>query len=216
MSSVTILTSGSTQRPKKITHPWKYIDRCIDRSIEEIQLTHNDIVLDVFPGNTIAHYVVTAMPAMKVRAELHTATFEPFSYITLFKEIQPSFISLIPRHYDILSKTKGWGSLDMSCVRYMVTGSGVVSQEMIDALMHRGVQMVANWYGMTEMSPPVLIGYNSETFSLTSRPGYTVDFDNNGECIINGIATGDLFDVVNKKFIGRKTESNGKSWKTNI
>ena len=105
MSSVTILTSGSTQRPKKITHPWKYIDRCIDRSIEEIQLTHNDIVLDVFPGNTIAHYVVTAMPAMKVRAELHTATFEPFSYITLFKEIQPSCISLIPRHYDILSKT---------------------------------------------------------------------------------------------------------------
>ena len=67
---------------------------------------------------------------------------------------------------------------------------------------------------MTEQPPPVFVGYNSEQFDFTATSGYTVDFTDEGECLINGFATGDLFDLKNKKFLKRKLESMGTTWKT--
>jgi hypothetical protein len=85
---------------------------------------------------------------------------------------------------------------------------------MIDSFRDRGVKLVANWYGMTEAPPPVLIGYNSESFDFNPCEGYTVEFTNDGECNINGKPTGDIFDVPNKKFLRRKIEPTGNTWKT--
>ena len=215
MSNLILFTSGSTNDPKEITHPWEFINKRAEQSIEEIKLTSKDIVLDVFPGNTVAHYAVTALPARIAGATLISANFNPYTYIDLFNKYRPTYISLIPKHWDLLSKTKGWGNFDMSCVRYMVTGSGICSQDMIDSFLSRGVQLVANWYGMTEMPPPVFIGYNTESFDFTSTRNYSVEFDN-GECIINGWRTGDMFDIHEKKFISRKDTANGKTWKSDI
>ena len=209
---ITLFTSGSTKEPKLVHH--EDITQHVARSIKEIGLTKHDRVLNVFPANVIANYTVTAVPALTMGAHLFTTNFEPFSYIKIFKEFQPTYISLIPRHYEILSKTKGWENLDMSCVRYMVTGSSNITQEMIDAFTARGVQTVANWYGMTEMPPPVFVGYNTAEFDFTARDGYTVDFTQEGECVINGFRTGDLFDVKNKLFLKRKIALNGNTWKT--
>jgi long-subunit acyl-CoA synthetase (AMP-forming) len=209
---ITLFTSGSTKEPKLVHHA--DITQHVSRSIKEIGLTKHDRVLNVFPANVIANYTVTAVPALTAGAHLFTTNFEPFSYINIFNEFQPTYISLIPRHYEILSKTKGWKDFDMSCVRYMVTGSSTITQEMIDAFKTRGVQTVANWYGMTEMPPPVFVGYNTASFDFTAREGYFVDFANDGECIINGWHTGDIFDIENKIFLRRKTASNGNTWKT--
>jgi acyl-coenzyme A synthetase/AMP-(fatty) acid ligase len=208
---VTLFTSGSTADPKKILH--ENIERYVKNSIDEIGLTSKDIVLDVFPANVIAHYTVTAQPALTAGAHLISLNFDPYNYIKIFNEYRPTYISLIPRHYDILSKTKGWDSLDMSCVRYMVTGSSSISQNMIDEFRSKGVQTVANWYGMTEMPPPVFVGINSETFDFVPRKGYTVEFDDAGECIINGWYTGDLFNLAERKFIRRRTAAENATWK---
>ena len=216
MSNIVLFTSGSTKEPKEVSHPWEYIKQCALRSINEIRLTKDDVVLDVFPGNTIAHYTVTAMPAQWAGAKLISANFDPYSYIQLFNKYQPSYISLIPRHWEVLSKTKGWHNFDMSCVRYMVVGSGICSQEMIDSFLARGVKLVANWYGMTEMPPPVLIGYNSSSFNSTAKEGYTVEFTDAGECVINGMLTGDIFNVETKTFLRRESNASGTTWKTNV
>jgi long-subunit acyl-CoA synthetase (AMP-forming) len=213
MSTITLFTSGSTKEPKEIVHSWDYIKSCALRSIEEIRLTKDDIVLDVFPGNTIAHYTVTALPAQLAGAKLITANFDPYSYIKLFNRYRPTYISLIPRHWEILSKTKGWDNFDMSSVRYMVVGSGVCSQEMIDSFRARGVKIVANWYGMTEMPPPVLVGYNTEEFEFTPKEGYTVEFTDEGECVVNGWRTGDLFNTTERKFIRRCITAENTTWK---
>ena len=209
---VTIYTSGSTKEPKLIYH--QSLDQHIQRSIKEIGLTSADRVLNVFPANVIANFTVTSLPAIIAGSHLFNTNFEPFSYIKIFKEFQPTYISLIPRHYEILSKTKDWHNLDMSCVRYMVTGSGNITQAMIDDFRSKGVQTVANWYGMTEMPPPVFIGYNTASFDFTAKEGYTVGFTDEGECVINGWHTGDLFDVKNKLFLRRKIASDGNTWKT--
>lgn len=216
MTTLTLFTSGSTKEPKEIKHSWEYIKSCALRTICEVGLTKDDLVLDVFPGNTIAHYTVTAIPAMWSGATLITANFDPYNYIRLFNQHQPTYISLIPRHYEILKNLKEWKTFDMSCVRYMVVGSGICSQKMINDFKSKGVQTVANWYGMTEFPPPVFIGYNSESFNFTATDGYTVEFADDGECIVNGFHTGDIFDLNTKKFLTRKAMPNEKTWKTNF
>ena len=209
---ITLFTSGSTKEPKLVYH--ENIKQHATRSVKEIGLTSNDRVLNVYPANVIANYTVTALPALIAGSHLFTANFEPFNYIKIFKEFQPTYISLIPRHYDILKQTKGWDNFDMSCVRYMVTGSSNITQSMIDAFREKGVQTVANWYGMTEMPPPVFVGYNTAEFDFTPKEGYSVEFTDEGECVINGWPTGDLFDVKQKVFLTRKINPNGNTWKT--
>lgn len=212
--SLTLLTSGTTKDPKKITHSWEYMHNAAQRSIKTIGLSKDDIVLDVFPGNTIAHYTVTAMPAHQVGCNLISAKFEATDYLKKFNQYKPTYIALIPQHWELLKKLPEWNQMDLSSVRYMVTGSGPVPQKMIDDFISKGVKTVANWYGMTEQPPPVLIGYNSEQFDFNPTSGYTVEFSDCGECIVNGFYTGDLFDIVTKKFLMRKnTLSNTKTWK---
>jgi len=208
---LTLFTSGSTKEPKQITHA--DIRPYIQASLAETKLTSKDIVLDVFPNNVIAHYTITAQPALAVGAHLITATFDPYTYVKLVEQYQPTFISLIPRHLEILDRTKAWANLDLSCVRYMVTGSTLITQPLIDSLRDKGVQTVANWYGMTEMPPPVFIGYNTASFDFTPKNGYTIDFTDEGECVINGLLTGDIFDLSTKTFIRRMVPATNATWK---
>jgi len=212
--SLTLLTSGTTKAPKTVIHTWDYIESSIQRSIKEIRLSSEDTVLDVFPGNTIAHYTVTTMPAYRAGAKLVSAKFEASDYLQKFNKFRPTYIALIPRHWELLKETVEWNNMDMSCVRYMVTGSGQVNQQMINDFLTKGVKLVANWYGMTEMPPPVFIGYNSESFDFTPKSDYVVDFTDEGECVINNWHTGDIFDVSTKKFLKRKLDGiNGNTWK---
>lgn len=214
MTGLVLHTSGTTKEPKEVFFSWESLHIHAQRSVTEVCLTNTDIVLDVFPGNTIAHYTVTAMPAKLAGAKLITANFDPYSYMRLVNKYQPTYTGLIPRHWEILSKTKGWDSFDMSSIRYMVVGSGRCSQEMIDSFLARGVKLVANWYGMTEMPPPVFVGYNSEAFDITPKEGYTVEFADDGECVVNGHYTGDIFNIETNQFIKRKVAPNGSTWKT--
>lgn len=212
LGPVSIFTSGSTKEPKLVTHD--NIEQHAQRAVKEIGLTSSDRVLNVFPSNVIANFTVTALPAIIAQSHLFNTAFDPFSYIKIFREFKPTYISLIPRHIEILSKTKEWKNFDMSSVRYMVTGSQPVEQWMIDALLERGVKVVANWYGMTEMPPPVFVGYNSVSFDFTPKEGYNVEFTDEGECVINGLHTKDIFDVDRRVFLKRKNTASGYTWKT--
>jgi long-subunit acyl-CoA synthetase (AMP-forming) len=214
MTKLVLSTSGSTSAPKLIEHSWSNIESKIQNSIKEIGLTSSDTVLNVFPSNVIAHYTISAGPAKEAGATLISTVFEPYNYLKLFRNYRPTVVALIPRHYEILSRTKSWKELDMSCVRYLIIGSQNVTQEIIDDYLSKGVKLVSNWYGMTEMPPPVFLGYNSPTFDFTPKYGYTVEFTDEGECVVNGLATGDIFDVNKKLFLRRKNAASNNTWKT--
>ena len=221
MSTLTLFTSGSTDEPKEVKHSWDYIKECATKSIKEIGLTKHDRVLDVFPANTIAHYTITALPAFLSGAQHVSSNFSTYTYPELFNRVKPTVIALIPRHLELLSNTKAFKQLDMSSVRYMVTGSSKIEQSFIDAFRERGVQTVANWYGMTEFPPPVMIGYNSTSFDLNTIKDdhvmfYPISFSSLHECYINGKATGDLFEMNPVRFVKRAKETNGQTWKTKV
>tara|TARA_B100000085_G_C18517285_1_gene502150 strand:- start:650 stop:1327 length:678 start_codon:yes stop_codon:yes gene_type:complete len=225
MSTITLYTSGSTDVPKQVTHSWTHLQECARWSAKEIGLTPEDRVLDVFPGNTIAHWTITAFPAFLSGAQYTSSLFGTYTYPELFNRIKPTFISLIPRHLELLKNTKGFKDLDMSCVRYMVTGSSKIEQSFIDEFKSRGVQKIANWYGMTEVPPPVFIGYDSPAFdfSTINQDRWHVMFmplqatqNNLQHCIINGRSTGDIFNLDTNEFHGRLDDANGKTWKNNF
>ena len=214
MTRLTLYTSGSTGQPKLIHHSAEDMSRYSSMAARTIGLTASDRVLNVLPAHTIGYHVVTAGAAAWAGAHLLSAQFEPYNWVKLFKEFRPTYTVLIPRHIDILSKLKGWADLDMSCLRYVVTGSQRVEQHHIDCLLERGIQHVSNWYGMTEFPPPVLVGHNSTSFDLSHTHGQLVEFTSEGECVISGVPTGDIFDLANNTFSHRKQDMTGSTWKT--
>jgi long-subunit acyl-CoA synthetase (AMP-forming) len=181
-----------------------------------MNMTSNDTVLNIFPSNVIAHYTISALPAQLSSAKLISANFDPYTYTKLFNTYRPTHIALIPKHVEVLNGTKEWHNLDMSCVKYMTMGSMDVPQEMIDSLRNKGVQTVANWYGSTELPPPVFVAYNGTEFDFKPRDGYSIEFTDEGECVVNGFHTGDLFDVNTKKYLRRKNAAVNSTWKTQI
>jgi len=209
--SITLFTSGSTSEPKEVTHTWDYLSERIRVSCDLLNLTDQDTVLNVFPSNVIAYYTITAGPAQAVGARLITSNFDPYTYCELFNRYRPTVTALIPRHFELLLNTKSWDLLDMSCVRYLVTGSQRVSQELLDELLSKGVKTVGNWYGSTEHPPPVLVATNSIDFDLVPTTGYTISFRDN-ELVVNNQATGDVFDGA--KFSHRLKNATHSTWKS--
>jgi hypothetical protein len=64
------------------------------------------------------------------------------------------------------------------------------------------------------MPPPIFIGYNSPQFDFTSK--HHIEFTDEGECVIDGFCTGDIFDLANRKFLKRKITANETTWKNNF
>jgi acyl-coenzyme A synthetase/AMP-(fatty) acid ligase len=214
MNNLTLYTSGSTGVPKTVHHLAEDMYLYCKNAATSIGLRSDDRVLNVLPSHVIGYHVVTAGAAQFAGAHLLSTQFDPYMWIRLVKEFRPTYTVLIPRHIDILSKLKEWNQLDMSCLRYVVTGSQRVEQHHIDSLLHRGVGHVGNWYGMTEFPPPVLIGHNSEAFDLSHTHGWVVEFTDEHECVIDGHLTGDVFDPTHRKFSHRRAEISGQTWKT--
>lgn len=216
MSNLILYTSGSTRDPKEVHHDSAVVKLMLKRSINELQLTQRDIVINVFPSNVIAYYAITALPALEVGATLISMNFDPYQYIKAFKRYKPTIIALIPKMVEILQHTKGFQELDMSSVRYMIMGSQHVPLEMIKMLKDKGVQTIGNWYGSTENPPPVFVAKDGIEFDFKARIGYRITFDSTGECSVNGVATGDIFDTETNRYLKRKDELSGNStWKTN-
>lgn len=211
-----LYTSGSTAGPRQIHHRAESVNKFINMAAKAQGLTSQDRVLNMLPSHVIGYYTVTAGPAMAVGATLCTSEWDPYRWLKLFQEFKPTVTVIIPRHYEILSKLKGWEDLDMSCLRYLVMGAGTVKQEYIDDILSKGVQQVATWYGLTEFPPPVIAGINTDCFDLTRSYGdYSVEFSDEGEIIIDGYLTGDLFDTTTGRFLRRKKEVIGvPNWKT--
>jgi acyl-coenzyme A synthetase/AMP-(fatty) acid ligase len=213
MSSLILFTSGSTKEAKELEHDWEFMNERMDISIKELQLTSDDIVLNVLPFNVIGYHTITAGPAMRVGATLINMNFDPYAYIKMFNKYRPTVTALIPRHFELLEYTKGFESLDMSCLRYLITGSQNVTQSMVDTLLAKGVKTVGNWYGSTEHPPPVFIAHNSSVFDFKDY-GYHVGFDQDGLCYVNGESTGDVFNLSTKEYSHRLQNATNRTWKS--
>jgi len=212
MTKLVLFTSGSTSEAKEVEHDWDFINERMDISIKELQLTKDDIVINVLPFNVIGYHTISAGPAMRVGCTLINMNFDPYAFIRMFNKYKPTVTALIPKHIELLQQTKGFDTLDMSCVRYMVMGSQNVPQSMIDMLLAKGVKTIGNWYGSTENPPPVFIARNSSVFDFKDY-GYNVEI-NQGECFINGVSTGDVFNLETKEYSHRLQNATNSTWKS--
>jgi long-subunit acyl-CoA synthetase (AMP-forming) len=190
--SITLYTSGTTKEPKVIEHSWEYLKQCAEYTIAEMKLTKDSRVLDVYPSNTIAHWTISAYPAVLSGCDYSCMKFDAKTYVRNFIRIQPTHIYLVPAHLPLLEAEPTFTDLDMTCVEYCVLGADIVTQDMCDLLRRKGAT-VRVWYGMTENPPPVLIGYGSPIFTRFN-PAFDLTWTEENELIINGEPTKDIFD----------------------
>ena len=217
--SITLYTSGTTKAPKVIEHSWEYITDCAVYTIQEMDLTSESSVLDVFPSNTIAHWTISAFPAYLANAEYSCMKFDAKTYVENFTRIQPTHINLVPAHLPLLEAEPTFKDMDMSCVKYTTLGADNVTQDMINILQNKGATVMV-WYGMTENPPPVMIGYGRPVFTKFN-PAYDLTWTADNELIINGEGTQDIFKRnIDSRFDGSleydhriQSDSGNSTWK---
>lgn len=211
---LTLQTTGSTGKPKVISHDWEKINHIVDKSIQVFELCESDRILNLYPSYTIANWTITSLPAIKIKCSIYNMNWSPYHFIDTVKNYKPTFIGIVPSHIKILKMTKGWQNLSFSGCRINI-GADRVIQSDIDILLEKGAEKVYHTYGMSEIPPPVAYSINSEWLEIS-----TIDdnyyFNDENELVINGMNTYDIFDIkANKmKFLKRKTPLLSKeSWK---
>jgi acyl-coenzyme A synthetase/AMP-(fatty) acid ligase len=214
MSKLILFTSGSTSDAKEVIHDREFINERQDISVELLGLTKDDIVLNVIPFNVIGYHVISAGPANRVGATLIQMNFDPYAFIRVFNQYRPTVIALIPKMIELISHTKGFDTLDMSCVRHLIMGSQDVPEDMISMLRAKGVQTIQNWYGSTENPPPVFVATNGTKFDFRNSYGYQVGFDQDGLLYVNGESTGDVFNLETQTYSHRLKDATKSTWKS--
>ena len=74
---VTLFTSGSTGTPKKVVHDRSTFFRTAQFLWQHTQLTKNDLILNIFPTHTIAHWIFCAVHAQVSKADMICPIFRP-------------------------------------------------------------------------------------------------------------------------------------------
>ena len=212
MNNLTILTSGSTGDQKIVNvSKFKLINSATNLN-NYLRLTDQDILLDYFPTWTIAHWVFVAELQSVSRADVLSINFVPRTFWDVISEHKPTFIPIAVRTLRTLMKLEKFKTIDLSETQWL-TGSAPVEQNDIDALLERGAKSVWNVYGSTENPPPVFAVKNSTTFDLSQPcPNNECSFVD-GELLVSGIPTGDVFSK-DGTFSHRKSEEKNSTWKS--
>jgi len=208
MSNIIIYTSGTTGQQKLVEHSEKTILDASERLNSYLKLDKTDTILNIFPTFTIANWVFCIGLQKVSGAKMICPDFKLKKFWNIVDDVQPSFIPIAIRTIKTLLK------LPHSKLKWnpqILTGSANVTMQDIDELHKVGFSTVWNVYGSTEFPPPILVAKNSDTFDLSS-----MKFNDENELLIDDKETGDIFDLNTGKFLKRKNEEIGKTWKNNV
>jgi acyl-coenzyme A synthetase/AMP-(fatty) acid ligase len=209
---VILYTSGTTDAPKKVVYSWSQIEKMANYAIEFYGYDYRSRILNMYPSSSIAHYSLTAYPAKKADAYLHNFFWNPYNFENIIKSFSPTHIGCTPKQIDILSKTKAWNNISLDDINIIIGGEKV-TQNIIDLLLIKKCNIYVT-YGSTEVPPPFMTGINSEWLQINNRCNFV-----NGELLIDGHSTGDIFEIKDNlcRFIKRKSEQlYNVTWKNKL
>tara|TARA_Y100000004_G_scaffold158924_1_gene185501 strand:- start:1434 stop:2075 length:642 start_codon:yes stop_codon:yes gene_type:complete len=211
INKLNLFTSGTTGNPKLISLTEYKLVNASTQLWNNVRLNENDLILDCFPSNTIAHWIFVVYLQKISNCKVISIPFEPRKFWSYVFEYKPTFIPLAIRTLRTLFK------LDVPYLHWkpqFLTGSAKVSSDDIQMILDKGASVVWNVYGSTEHPPPVFISKNDVCFDLSASNGYEIKFDNGGMLYVNEEKTGDIFNLSSGEFLKREAMEKNTTWKS--
>ena len=204
---ISLYTSGSTGKQKLVTHAENDFYKAGHWLVEKWGIGYDDVIINPFPTWTIASWAFCIIPAKIAHCNLVNIKFEPLKFWDVVEEVKPTILTLAIGTWRTLVKRK---KPNLEFVRNFSTGSAPVTDEDISLMKSTGAQNVWNIYGSTECIPPVMIS-NNNIFDFQESPYYLEYKDN---LFVDGVSTGDTFDLSTGKFESRIKQIKADTWKS--
>ena len=204
---ISMYSSGSTGKQKKVTHNMRDFYKAGHWLVEKWGLDDQDVIINPFPTWTIASWAFCIIPAKIAHCDLVNIKFEPLKFWDVVEEIKPTVLTLAIGTWRILVKRR---KPNLEFVRNFSTGSAPVTDEDISLMKATGAEKIWNIYGSTECIAPVMISNNS-IFNFQESPYY---LEHEDTLFVDGVNTGDIFDLDTGKFKARSTQIENETWKS--
>tara|TARA_B100000745_G_scaffold36474_2_gene22685 strand:- start:2951 stop:3571 length:621 start_codon:yes stop_codon:yes gene_type:complete len=204
---ISMYSSGSTGKQKKVTHHMGDFYKAGNWLVEKWGIDNRDVILNPFPTWTIASWAFCIIPAKITHCEIVNIKMEPLKFWDVVEEVKPTVLTLAVGTWRILVKRR---KPNLEFVKNFSTGSAPVTDEDISLMKATGAEKIWNIYGSTECIPPVMMSNNS-IFNFQESPYY---LEHEDTLFVDGVNTGDTFDLDTGEFLTRSTQIKNDTWKS--
>ena len=152
-----VYTSGTTGSPKGAVHSQSSLLHTVLNGVAHQDLVADDRVLTSLPLFHVGGLNIQTLPALYVGASVFLQRrFDPDETLTIVRDHRPTQSLVVPATLRALLEHPGFASTDISCLRGLNSGSSVVPEHLIRAVVDRGVP-VGQVYGATETGPTAVV-----------------------------------------------------------
>ena len=152
-------TGGTTGTPKgaMLTHANLYANAVqIEQWHSPLAVPGEERIIGAIPLFHVFSMTVVMNMALKMGMEvILVPKFDPEQFIALLKEKKPTFFPAVPTIFNALAVHPAGEGLDLSFVKFCLSGGAPLPQGIKDAFERRTGATLGEGYGLTEASPVV-------------------------------------------------------------
>jgi len=163
-----VYTSGTTGRPKGAVLTQNALQWNAINSTIAHDLRSTDLILSTLPMFHVGGLNIQTTPALHAGATvaLHRK-FDVEETLRALSQERPTLCVLVPAQMRAILSHPDWPATDISSLRVLTTGSGIVPVPLIEAWHARSIPVI-QIYGSTETSP---IAIHHTAYDAMARPG---------------------------------------------
>ncbi len=144
-----VTSSGTTGLAKKIFRSPENIRKCNQVAVRAQNITPQSSIYTVTKMTHAGGLLAQSLPAISVGADLTIEKFDPYRFLSVFKDHSHTFLP--PAYMLALTKTKQFQNYDFSGKR-ILTGSSPITSSLMKKYLLRNAVVQPNW-GMSEVGP---------------------------------------------------------------
>ena len=89
---ITLFTSGSTGKQKRVTHDMRDFYKAGHWLVEKWEIDHRDVILNPFPSWTVACWAFCIIPAKITHCDIVNIKMQPLKFWDVVEEVKPKII----------------------------------------------------------------------------------------------------------------------------
>jgi len=167
-----VYTSGTTGRPKGAVLTQSAIVAHAENAIDAFGITADDRTLVALPLFHVGGLNVTATPTLLCGGTVCChGRFDPQRWLIDVEQLRPATSVLVPAMLDAVIRHPAFAATDLSSLRYLVSGSSIIPDQLMEAFLDRGVP-TGQVYGLTETGPIATAQPVDEVFDRVGSSGF--------------------------------------------